>query len=147
MSCASCKSDACSCVSNFKEAVFPSRVAWSTGAAQPGASVIVLPDIGISDVAPTIDQMQATITVSECSAAFRCKVGYQVSSDGTTWDSVVYFGAPDTQVGNGSLTTAWNPAGINYKRKIRFVLSAEQDTGSAVLAVAHVAITIGFRVK
>lgn len=111
--------------------------------------MVVLPDIGIANVAPTIDQMQATITVSEASAHFKCKVGYQVSSDGATWDNPVYFGTTpgDFQIGNGSLTTAWNATGINYKRRIRFVVSAEQDGGFNVIEMGNGTITLGFRVK
>jgi hypothetical protein len=149
MACSTCNTEACGCVSNYKEAIFPPRTMWSQGGNSPAPSSVVLEDVGVMDVAPTINQMQASITVGSASAHFKCKIGYQVSADGVTWDNAAYFGSGsgDYQVGNGSLTTAWNSAGGNYKRKIRFVVSAEQDGGANVIEIAIVSITIGFRIQ
>jgi hypothetical protein len=149
MACATCgTAEACGCTSNYKEKDFGQRVTWTLGGTSPGAATILLVDETIQGVAPTISQLQATITVSEASANFKCKVGFQVSADGTTWDNTVWLGAgPDYQVGNGSLVTAWHTTTTNYKKNIRFVVQAEQNGTANVIEVAHVRIVIGFQVK
>jgi hypothetical protein len=134
-------------VSNYKEKEFDQRVVWTLGGTSPAASVIVFADSSIADVAPTIASLQATVTVSAASAHFKCKVGFQVSGDGLSWDNAVYFGAPDFQIGNGVLVCPWYNGTANYKKKIRFVLSAEQDGTSNVLEMANVIVVIGFMIK
>lgn len=148
MECSTCSTESCRCVSNFKEAIFLPRPIWTLGGTSgSAATTTVLEDVGVMDVAPTISQMQATITVSNASAHFKCKASYRLSSDGVSWGNAVDFGAPDYQIGNGSLTTAWNAVGGNYRKKIRFEVVAEQDGGANVIEIANVAVTIGIRIQ
>ncbi len=147
MACATCSSNGgCGCTSNYKEKDFGTRPMWTLGGANGGINTWILNGVDIEDVAPTLAAIQATVTVTQASLNFKCSVLFQVTADGVTWDTAVIFNAATYQTGNGVLSYAWNSATTNYKRKIRFLVNAEQATGTT-LEMADVKVVIGFQIK
>ena len=154
MACATCNNNdgSCGCVSNFKEQSFGTRVVWTKGGTA-GASARIHywgGEDGLP-IAPTIGQMQATVTVKDQSDDFETAVGYQVSADRATWDTPVYFGAngpssPEYQAGDGTTTYAWVMASGNLKRYIRFFTTSRQVAGT-VVAIANVSVSVGFLIR
>ncbi len=116
------------------------------GGANGGINSFILPGTDIEDVAPTLAGIQATVTVMQSSLNFKCSVLFQVSADGVTWDTAVIFTAATYQAGNGTLSYAWNTATTNYKRKIRFLVNAEQASGTTI-EMADVKVVIGMNIK
>lgn len=152
MACTTCsEAGGCGCISNYKERDFGVRPVWTPGAAAGASSTLILEDSTLAPVAPTLDQVQATLLVTNASANFNCKVGYQTSSDGSTWSGTVYFqssGGDMVVTGTGANTSDWlgGPT-VNFKRFIRFVIVGSQAAGVSTMEMANVGVIIGFRIK
>lgn len=153
MSCASCNSGAaCTCAnSNYKQLDFGTRVIYTLGGAHAGSGVdIVVSDSSIAATAPTLAQLQATLTVGEATNGFVGKVYYQVSADSITWDNPAYFqsgGGAMVQTGNGTVVSDWVTGVSNFKRFIRFGVHAEQSSTNDILAIAQVGLVVGVLIK
>ena len=104
----------------------------------------------MGSIAPTLAAMQATVTVTEATSGCTLRVYYQLSADGSAWDTAQLFtiGASSMgQVGNGTSISDWINSVGNYKRYIRFGARIEQSGGNAVIAIAKVNVVIGVFVK
>jgi hypothetical protein len=152
MACKSCDSTgACSCVSNYKELNLGTRTIWTLGGNAPGGVDVVMSVSAHAAIAPTLDKIQATVTVTNASSGFKAQVYYQISADGVTWDTAVFFNVaganpPAAQTGNGTLVFDWL-TGTQFKRFIRFGVHAEQASGTNVIAIAEVSLVIGMLIK
>ena len=150
MACSTCNNDgSCGCVSNYKELNLGSRTVWTLGGAVGLTDIVYGPEEG-SPVAPTITGIQGTLTTRLATADFKAAVGFQVSSDGDIWDAIVWLGpnagTPDFLTGNGPLCYSIHTPTGNLKRRIRWVVRAQQASGSAV-AIANVGLVVGLFIR
>ncbi len=150
MACSTCNNDgSCGCVSNYKELNLGNRTVWTLGGAVGAADIVFGPEDG-SPVAPTIARIQGTLTVRLATADFKAAVGYQVSGDGDAWDTIVWLGpnagTPEFLTGNNTLCYSIHTPAGNLKRRIRWVVRAQQASGTAV-AIANVGLVIGLFIQ
>jgi hypothetical protein len=71
---------------------------------------------------------------------------FQLSEDGISWDNPISLFGANYLIGNGTLTEAWYNATSNYKRFIRFGVSALQNSGTAV-EMANVSLVLDVQLK
>lgn len=151
MSCSKCAAEGiCSCVNNYKELDLEERVIWTLGGTAPGGVDAVLSDERVSAIAPTLLNLQATLTVADASAGVRASAYYQTSSDGSTWDTAVFFqsgGGAMTLTANSTQVSDWVNGVANFKRQIRFGVHLEQASGTNVIAIARVKLVVGAYLK
>lgn len=107
------------------------KVVFSTGATSPGTSdIFVLSPNSMMEIATLLAKVRATMRIENKTEGFQCKVVYQLSNDGETWDSPLDLSAGWETV-NGYSTTDWT--GIaNPKRAIRFGVVCAQTAGNNV---------------
>ena len=107
------------------------EVVFSEGSTNPGTSAIfVLSPDSRMQIAPMLDKVRATLRIENKTETFQCKVVYQVSSDGETWDTAVDISSGYVTA-NGYDTSDWKTIS-NTKRAIRFGVICAQVTGDDV---------------
>lgn len=120
MACSTCNNDgSCGCVSNYKELNLGNRTVWTLGGAVGAADIVFGPEDGWP-VAPTIARIQGTLTVRLATADFKA--------------------------GNNTLCYSIHTPAGNLKRRIRWVVRAQQASGTAV-AIANVGLVMGLFIQ
>lgn len=140
----------CSCNLKVKTLNLGTKICWSAGG--PGGApspnyFIYTPEEGIDSLTPLISQLRASVMNQSCTAQFESQMFFQLSEDGCTWDSpqpIAVGGA--FVVGNTQNTTDWYNTTTNYKRFIRFGITAAQVAGT-IVAQANVSLIIDILLK
>lgn len=104
------------------------------------------PQEGIDTLTPLISQLRASLMNQQATGTFEGQVFFQLSEDSCTWDPPIALDGVTYLVGNGSSTTAWYSATSNYKRYIRFGVTAAA-TGGTIIAMANCSLIIDILLK
>lgn len=120
---------------------------FSKGGSAPGTSdpFVVTPDAMVQ-IAPLLVGLRATIIVANATPDFMSRVGFQSTEDGCTWADPVYL--EGAAVGdNRTFTTGWFTDQASFKRGIRVVVSASQETGVSTVHMARVTVITDFQIR
>ena len=138
----------CSCNLKVKTLNLGTKICWSAAGAAPAPNYFIFtPEEGIDSLTPLISQLRASVMNQNCSALFESQMFFQLSEDGCSWDTPLAIAVGGAFVaGNTQNTTDWYSTTTNYKRFIRFGITAAQVGGTAV-AQANVSLIIDILLK
>jgi len=120
---------------------------FSKGGSSPGTSdpFPVTPETMVQ-IAPALVGVRATIIVENATPDFMSRLGFQSTEDGITWSDPVYL--EGAAVGdNRSFTTDWYTTQSSFKRGIRVVVYASQETGVNTVQMARVTVITDFHIR
>jgi len=90
--------------------------------------------------------VRATIIVENATPDFKSQLGFQSTDDGHTWSDPVYL--EGAAVGdNRSFTCDWHLDQDSFKRGIRVVVYASQETGVSTVQMARVTVITDFQLR
>lgn len=119
---------------------------WSKGGTAPGTSdPFWFTDESIEQIAPMLQQVRATLLLSNSSVDTEVQAVFQTTSDGVTWDTVQSLSS--WYVGNSSATSAWYTSTDNFKRAIRFGVQIRQANSSTSVQFSRVTLIVDLQVK
>ncbi len=120
---------------------------FSTGATAPGTSAPfpVTPEAMIQ-IAVLLLGLRSTIIVENATPDFMSRLAFQSTEDGFTWSDPVYL--EGAAVGdNRTFTTDWHLTQDDFKRGIRVVVYASQESGVNTVQMARVTVITDFQIR
>lgn len=138
----------CGCNLKVKTINLGTKTVWSSGAAAPGLNYFIFtPEEGIDTLTPLISQLRASVMNQQATGLFESQMFFQLSEDGCTWDTPIAIAVGGAfVVGNTQTTTDWYSTTTNYKRFIRFGITAGNTTNT-VITTANVSLIVDILLK
>lgn len=109
------------------------------------SEVFVLSGDNVTQIAPMLAAVRATLTVDNRTLNAEVEVVFQTTSDGISWEAPIVLSQAWVNMDTTD-TTSWYSTTSNFKRGIRFGVRIRQASGTAVES-ARVSLVLDLELK